>query len=292
MPIESPNPEPVLDDAAIVPAAYCRRCDYALLGLPGGTCPECGTTFDGTDPRTYRSRPGGWRRVFGRWARRVAVVAMCVALLVACGVAWVWRGWHAEQPVVRQLAGLGVQVRFKPIARRPFGFLAGERYDGIGRRVDFVSFAYRTSPAEIESLDLTPLRQLKTVWFDQVPVTPRTVAMLGELKSLEVLIMDWAPVDDAGLAKLSGLTNLEFLDVKGSKITDAGMPYLKKLTRLRRLDLEATAITDAGLEHLAGLKSLELLGLGRVGGDGSGRITPAGVDRLQRALPNVRIFAY
>ena len=49
------------------------------------------------------------------------------------------------------------------------------------------------------------------------------------------------------------------------------------------LDLDDNPITDAGLVHFSGLKKLELLSLYGT------HVSSAGVDELQRALPNCRI---
>jgi hypothetical protein len=35
---------------------YCRSCEYDLAGLKEGYCPECGTTFDPSDPSSYAKR--------------------------------------------------------------------------------------------------------------------------------------------------------------------------------------------------------------------------------------------
>jgi hypothetical protein len=32
---------------------YCRECQYALGGIKGRRCPECGTAFDPNDANTY-----------------------------------------------------------------------------------------------------------------------------------------------------------------------------------------------------------------------------------------------
>lgn len=45
--------------------ASCLGCGYALRGLEGHVCPECGRAFDPSDKSTYREpgRPIGWRRL-------------------------------------------------------------------------------------------------------------------------------------------------------------------------------------------------------------------------------------
>ena len=39
------------------PTMYCRQCRYTLHGLPESRCPECGTSFDPTNPSTFHDRP-------------------------------------------------------------------------------------------------------------------------------------------------------------------------------------------------------------------------------------------
>jgi Leucine-rich repeat (LRR) protein len=61
------------------------------------------------------------------------------------------------------------------------------------------------------------------------------------------------------LAHFKGLAQLQTLHLKGTQITDGGLKHLKGLTQLRLVDLVFTKVTDAGAE------------------------------RLQKALPNVKI---
>ncbi len=51
---------------AIPDAASCQKCGYCLRGLCDPRCPECGTSFDPSDPKTYTvGRPGSF--VNSRW---------------------------------------------------------------------------------------------------------------------------------------------------------------------------------------------------------------------------------
>lgn len=54
---------------------------------------------------------------------------------------------------------------------------------------------------------------------------------------------------------------------------------------LRMLNLSGTPVTDTGLVHLKGLKSLERLMLDYT------KVTPAGVAKLRKALPDAKITA-
>jgi hypothetical protein len=60
------------------PGKYCIRCEYALEGVSGGVCPECGRGFDPDDPLTFVARPR-WRRRM-RVLRRVGIAAGVVVV--------------------------------------------------------------------------------------------------------------------------------------------------------------------------------------------------------------------
>ncbi len=55
--------------------AVCLECGYLLRGLPSGRCPECGRSFDPTDPGTY-----GPRRRLGWLGKRWSVLPACALL--------------------------------------------------------------------------------------------------------------------------------------------------------------------------------------------------------------------
>jgi hypothetical protein len=262
--------------------AYCRRCDYPLHGLPElALCPECGTAYDLQNARTFRGTPGRWKRVVRRWLIRAAVCGLVFAMLAAGGVVWIWSGWRAEQAVISQLKAEAVLFQFKPYGPGwCWRFYRGPLRE-MAMRVDLIDFYERRRPV-LDGVDLTPLKQLKTVFLRDQDVTDAMVSKLAAVSSLEVLIMDWAPVDDAGLAKLSGLENLWFLDIKGSKVTDAGMAHLGKLTKMRKLDLSGTAVTEKGLEQLHGMTELELLGVP------SGGVSERERERLKSVAPNIQ----
>ena len=65
------------------------------------------------------------------------------------------------------------------------------------------------------------------------------------------------------------------------------MPKFEAMRNLKSLSLAGTKITDAGLEHLKGLTQLRSLWLGRE--VRPEQVTPEGIRRLQRALPNCKI---
>jgi class 3 adenylate cyclase len=93
-------------------------------------------------------------------------------------------------------------------------------------------------------------------------------------------------ITDDGLATISDL-HLEFLDVDGVRgITDIGAERLGRMRSLQYLYLKDTRISDIGLAHLLNLNELRELHV--KGTD----VTPDGLDRLKKALPNLRDVEY
>jgi Leucine-rich repeat (LRR) protein len=104
------------------------------------------------------------------------------------------------------------------------------------------------------------------------------------------LTLSGTQVTDAALAQLSRLPRLKTLDLNGTKVTDAGLLHLKGLTELRGLDLCGTQVTDAGLQHPKHLPKLEWLVVDEPRGQRNPKVTTAGLNDLQRALPRLVIL--
>ncbi len=64
---------------------FCRACDYSLLGVHSGRCPECGRAFVPTDPATVASFPGqpsrSFRHLIG-WLSALAIGLPAVAAVL------------------------------------------------------------------------------------------------------------------------------------------------------------------------------------------------------------------
>ncbi|MCE9529467.1 MAG: hypothetical protein K8R36_25745 [Planctomycetales bacterium] len=88
------------------------------------------------------------------------------------------------------------------------------------------------------------------------------------------------------LQMVSHFTELRELSLGGSEITDEGIRELTSLTELDWLLLDAPQVTDGALEYLVGMKKMTRLILVR------SSVTPAGVSRLQQALPQCEIEHY
>jgi hypothetical protein len=111
---------------------------------------------------------------------------------------------------------------------------------------------------------------------------------LGQLEKLNL----WAaPVDDAGMAHVAAMTSLKWLNldnvsltVEGVKLTDEGVAQLTTLQNLEWLHLGKTDVGDEGLKALEKLNNLQQVTI-----TNCPRITDAGVERLQEALPKLDI---
>ena len=91
-------------------------------------------------------------------------------------------------------------------------------------------------------------------------------------------------IEDDNLKYLVGHKTLRQLRIYGNPISDAGLAYIKQIPSLENLNLNGTQITDRGLPQLYELRNLKSLIL--LNNDG---ITPAGINALQKALPNCKI---
>jgi Leucine-rich repeat (LRR) protein len=91
-------------------------------------------------------------------------------------------------------------------------------------------------------------------------------------------------VTDAGVKELAGLQQLRSLHLSGTQVADAGVKALGGLPRLQFLTLSETGVGDAGIVALAGCPRVTTLILGK-----KNKVTDAGVQQLQAALPQLRI---
>ena len=89
-------------------------------------------------------------------------------------------------------------------------------------------------------------------------------------------------VDLGELCELRGFTRLH---LENTKITDKGLGTVSGLSWLDMLHLGGSAVTDKGLRHLESMSNLQRLFLCNCP-----NITSEGVARLQKALPNCKIY--
>lgn len=107
---------------------------------------------------------------------------------------------------------------------------------------------------------------------------------VGQLKDTVILNLRDTGVTDAGLVHLKGLAKLRRLHLERTAVGDEGIAHLGGLNKLEYLNLYATKITDKALDNLVGLKKLRQLYVWQTG------VTERGVEKLQKALPSLRII--
>lgn len=142
-----------------------------------------------------------------------------------------------------------------------------------------------TQASDASLARLTGVTTLQELHLCGTKITNMGLKHVSGLTSLRVLDC-WRckNLTDAGLEHLAAMPHLQRLSLWNTNVTDDGLGHLKGLTSLRVLDLSHTRVSDAGLKQLEGLTSLQELAL--VGCD---ELTDAGIDALQKALPNVVI---
>lgn len=149
---------------------------------------------------------------------------------------------------------------------------------------------------------------LWTLGLAGTAISDASLAKLAALPTAFRLDLSDTRIGDAGVSNVRGLRVLQWLDLSGTRVTDAALATLaKNQTRLSHLELRGTAITSAGLAHLASLPLLGTLDLSdcALADDAidelvrckslyvlkltGTKITPAGIARLRKALPNCHV---
>jgi hypothetical protein len=108
-------------------------------------------------------------------------------------------------------------------------------------------------------------------------------ALVGApLEDLAILDNQATPV---GLAHAAKIATLKKLDASHAPtVTDESLPLIAAMPALEEFKLGSAKVTDAGLQALAASKSLKKLSL-----SGLKQVTPAGIDQLRKARPELVI---
>jgi len=142
-------------------------------------------------------------------------------------------------------------------------------------------------PTAISNTGLSHLKNiqfLESLYLDQCQITGSGLAEIKEAPRLQILILSGTQVGDDGLGHLSQFKQLEWLNLSDTQVTDRGLARLQLLPKLKTLNLFLlSGVTDEGLTKLAAIPTLKELDLGFTG------VTNSGVDRLKKALPELRI---
>lgn len=276
---------PAMGQAPATPAAYCRKCDYALTGLPEKhRCPECGQEFDLSNPKTFRRRP---RRKWWRIARWFVYPLLLISLILGGCIGWCYWEWKREQPViawVEQQANDIVWFGEPPVIIRRIGpewlqDRAG-RWRWMLERADQVEVR-NFSARSASQFPVSRLRRIAAL-FLAGSVGNDFMSEVGQLRELEALHIINTPLSDEGLSRLSGCRSMESLSLCGSRVGDKGLATLA-CPRLTELLLNDTPVDDRALPALKRQTKLAMLNL--IGT----KITREGLAELKKTLPNCRI---
>jgi len=287
--------------------AFCKKCAYPLVGLPSHTCPECGQLFNPQNPRTFSRRAP--RRAIWRWARGIIGLLSILVLLAGSCLAWLWRDWHGEQKAIAQLRDLKVPIRLKAIGPEVLGWVLGNRLGHLRNRVEELDVVHLNA-TEIASIDFKSLKSLEKLTLFNCDMDNGALAIVGDATALRELhlgtILNTMPPN---LSFLSKLRYLRELDIGGIEVNDNELANISALTHLETLRVDATYLTDAGLERLKGLSALKELRLCQVPNAvarphesddlssqammrSSTPVTPAAIEKLQRALRGLKVLEY
>jgi hypothetical protein len=138
------------------------------------------------------------------------------------------------------------------------------------------------------SANLKNLTQLKRCGIGSADKASsgEAVAALANLPLEDLTLLD-NQATPVGLAHAAKIKTLKKLDVShGPTVTDESMPLVARMPALEEFKLGSAKITDAGLEAIAASKSLKKLSL-----SGVKSVTPAGIERLRQARPELVIEA-
>lgn len=105
---------------------------------------------------------------------------------------------------------------------------------------------------------ITGLTRLRSLLFNQTPITAAELELIGKVASLENLDVRNCSLDNKSITYLTGLSKLKALRLSGNEdIDDEAMPNINKLTNLKALMLDFLWVSNDGLTELKDLKKLE-----------------------------------
>jgi Leucine-rich repeat (LRR) protein len=140
----------------------------------------------------------------------------------------------------------------------------------------------RLLPA-LEALDLAGAQRTDSGLWAAI-ITDKGLETIGQLKNLRELNLRAAKISDAGMGRMSSLAQLEDLNLAQTNLSAAGLQPLAGLPKIAKLTLyKCQRINDDAVDVLARMKSLRWLDV-----EGT-QLTPAGLEKLQAALPGCRI---
>ena len=130
---------------------------------------------------------------------------------------------------------------------------------------------------------LAACKRFVKLTFLVTPLSEQGFREISELSSLTHLTFEETGLQDRNVAKLAALKELTHLNIEKEKLTDAALKPVAAMPKLTYLMLTKIAVTDLGMVNLTGAKSLREVRLNFT------RVTPAGIERLKRLLPEADI---
>jgi len=247
---------------------------------------------------TRRTNPPAGARPVGKgtqmhWKSSGMVVAFVISLVISgCGSGQEQPGLPSpeRQSLSDMPDGLddvpGEERQLVRDIEKRFAVSVKSTTDGSGRPV----YVVRLDDEQIAQLEplaplLARLTHLKRLYLAGDELTDAELAHVAGLTQLEVLhLYSWNDrLTDAGLEQIGDLKGLRELELFSRSVTDAGLEHLAGLPELEYLFISSDRVTDAGLAHLEGLGRLRTLCLDRT------QVTEAGAEKLQRAIPRLRV---
>jgi Leucine-rich repeat (LRR) protein len=130
---------------------------------------------------------------------------------------------------------------------------------------------------------LAPIAGLEELSLANAGLNDASLGQLPKLPALKRLVLDGNDIRGNGLAALSTQPALVDLSLGCPSLTDLWAKNLAELKQLKRLSLAGSGLGDKGIQHLESLTNPEALDLRKT------KVTAAGIDRLQKALPKCKI---
>ncbi len=168
-------------------------------------------------------------------------------------------------------------------------------FDGAAKRREIVEEIARSGAVDInlkqmnlQDDDLSPLKEVANALKIDLSLN-QDIHDQG-LKNLEHVPVQQIELVNTQVKTLDWLRNnktITYLNVAGTRLSDDGYKNIATLVALQNLNLNKSTVNDENLSRLISLKKLKLLYL-----LGCASITEEGVNRLHKALPDCKIFAF
>lgn len=163
------------------------------------------------------------------------------------------------------------------LSLRSLAWPKAETLGPVLRQVNLVNLDLsHTRIVDADLAVLAPLKKLRELNLDSIPITDAGLSNLAALASLEKLSIGLnRQLDGSGFAQLASL-NLRELSADESSIGLKGLEFLKDQESLQALNLTGASVTNETLEHLRECGNLRLLVLD------ANRIDSQGMSALSR----------